>query len=214
MTFHAFSGPTLLRVARGAAVEATEPSTKTIVAIVFALTSLEAFVNELLFHTRTSSPENRIDGLRELAIESAALEKSRASIGERLDDISLHLAKTPADFSRRPLQDLCQLQRIRNLLVHPRAERLATQPAITASGAPTHHQVALHKLGRFLVNRGIIEEQPQQVITALLSLLHAPAVGRWAHDTVVQSMLEVLNWLPSDGWRSKVSFAYDLSTIE
>src|SRR5262245_44604130 len=72
-SIYASSSPVFLRTARQAAIRSSEYSPDALVAVIFSHLSLEAFVNEVLYHVNSRDSTTLPEPLAKLQIRSAEI---------------------------------------------------------------------------------------------------------------------------------------------
>jgi hypothetical protein len=160
-----------------------------LVSIVFSLLTLEAFLNELAefaYDTDVSKPE-AIDALADFLIDA---ERSNASLETKLAVGNWIL--TGARFKRgeQPFQDFALLVRLRNDLVHFKAN------ARFENGVPTGRMHA-NLLDKFR-DKKILAENLKDDELSWSRLVQTKAVAEWSCKTVARMVTDLCNKIPPD----------------
>lgn len=154
-------------------------------AIVFAFIALESFMNELsdFAGEGTMGPS--------LAIFSSLmedLEQAKASIEVRFQFAKWILSKESYDKGKVPYQDFALLVKLRNAIIHLRADKTLTGPGNDVPQPP--------KFLETLRQKGLVQEYPSNVAASFLTKISTPQMARWACDTVVAMVKSIVDVLP------------------
>ncbi len=117
-----FTFPKLLEITgQCATAEGKANDSQSIVAVVMAAATLEAFITDLVGLIEfTLKPTQKLLG--ELASELKGLEESRKPIAEKYEAAKEIISTVPFDKDQSPYQDFHLLLRIRNQLMHPKVD--------------------------------------------------------------------------------------------
>ena len=184
--------------ARDRAVAATRANASawpsdTIVAILLAAASTEAFINELTEmlalernDKRQLSPE-----LRACADSLAEVESNRGSLSLKYLIASQTLSRSMFDKKLNPFQDFAILIKLRNDLMH-------LKPRDTFVEDSTSSTVQVPRYIQVLQQRGLARAPDDRVMMSLFNCLQTAEMATWACETAHQIILAVLALIPDD----------------
>ena len=186
---------------RAAAVVRDNPQawpTDTIVSIILAAATTEAFINELTetVGIQRDSPWRQTNPislpLRAFADALQEIEESRGSLGLKYLIASQTLSGTSFDKGTNPYQDFAILITLRNDLMHlkPRDTFLEKQ------GSPL--QIHPPKYIKALQQRGLARTPKKDVGMSWLNILQTLEMAVWACDTAGNVIQAVLRLIPDD----------------
>jgi hypothetical protein len=195
----AFHSGHLLLLARKAYERSLADRMYALEAILLSAIALECFVNELeelftkpLFRASESQ-------LGKVAGTLRLLEELRAPLMDKLDGLHLSLVGIRIDRGRRMTQDVALLVRLRNALVHRRAESFEWEP--DGTGTYEHHQFV-----KQLAQRGVIPNPAAGSPSAWSQHCLVPSTAQWAHDVAVGAANELVAWIPEGEFKKSVWF--------
>lgn len=184
-----FASAQLFTVARLLAVEAQSEPLKTIAAIPLAAAAAEAYVNDLGYWAKlTGHPKSDEWYFAELF--SYADEARRPTL-TRAELVSRAFKGTLPDRGSTWWQNLTLLFQVRDALMHRRPETWNYDP----DDPPV--ELAYHRLADELIRRKIITGSPPAQPLPLTTLVAQPAVARWAFNTTVTMVHELMKILPN-----------------
>lgn len=180
-----------------------------LISIVFAVASLEAFINESIELAADWSQNPK-----EPPIVSAFaqimqdFDRLRVPTESRFQTAHWVLTGQPYNKGIQPYQDFALLMKVRNTLVHykpdPAVEIAAERVAATA--LPKSHSIL-----EPLRAKGVLAELPQGVQGSWILLIGTKAVAEWACHTTSQIVLDLLGKLPRSSWGDVLGIAYGRS---
>lgn len=179
----------LIQIARDG-VRASEVDTLAAIAgIVFSALALEAIVNELLDRVRDPVKGSSIGPVaRLLAVARAAgLYERHTAVEGKIQIMAAALNGSEVSSGSQPFQDCNLLIQIRNHIVHTRPE---TREQSEDGTWP------MHKILQRLVARKILRTPTQ--VSATIYELQNYAVAKWAFETMVATIQELVALFPLD----------------
>ena len=190
LSFHGLELLVIAHSARNRAVlDAKRPgalTTDSIVAIVMAAASTEAFINELAEHIalfRAAQMEGLTQSMVTCSDALVELEDSKAPVTVKYL-IASQILGSPFARDAAPFQDFAMLIQLRNAIMH-------AKPATKESS----HQGT--KITDVLAQRGIATSLEPGVHFAWFNRLEVPDVARWACDAARSIILGVIDLIPT-----------------
>jgi hypothetical protein len=171
----------------------------TIVSIVLAAATTEAFINELteLVALQRDAAHRRTNPislpLRAFADALQEIEESRGSLALKYLIASQTLSGSTFDRGANPYQDFATLINLRNDLMHLKPRDTFLEPD---NGLPGVIQPPRYIRG--LQQRGLAHTPPEGVGMSWLNMLQTAQMAVWACDTADTIILAVLNFIPDD----------------
>lgn len=168
-----------------------------LVAVVFSVLSLEAFLNECVeaIHSDEFSTPEPGPTFAEILNE---VDELRSSFTLRCQLARILLAGHPYDKGKAPYQDLALLVRLRNALVHFKPDNFRFDPNV---GDFTQSRP---KVLKELASRGIVEA-PREGDWSSWIVFIKPPVSSWAIETAQAMMKSLTQMLPDSLLRSSFS---------
>jgi hypothetical protein len=160
-----------------------------LVSIIFSVLTLEAFLNELAefaCDTDIEKPEV-IDALADFLVDA---ERSNASLETKLTVGNWILTGTRLDRGEQPFQDFTLLVRLRNDLVHFKAN------ARFEDGVPTRRMHA-NLIDKFR-GKKILAENLKENELSWSNLVQTKAVAEWSCKTAANMVADLCNKIPAD----------------
>jgi hypothetical protein len=188
-----------------------------LVAVIFAATALEAFINELpelvmLVYELFGSPSDIMSSQRErwglapavvnCAQALATAEESNAPIQLKYMMASICLRGTAFDRGRAPYQEFSDLIDLRHSLVHLKGQRYSQ--GLTHVPDRQLRQSILRRLRA----KNILADLPADHQTSISTWISTPAVARWALNTASAMVREVLEMIPDGQFRRDLDGHY------
>jgi hypothetical protein len=171
----------------------------TIVSIVLAAATTEAFINELteLVALQRDAAYRRTNpishSMRDFADALQEIEESRGSLALKYLIASQTLSGSTFDKGSNPYQDFATLINLRNDLMHLKPRDTFLEPD---NGLPGIIQPP--KYIRGLQQRGLAHTPPQGVSMSWLNMLRTAQIAVWACDTAHNIILAILNSIPDE----------------
>ena len=181
----------LTQIARDG-VRASEVDTlAAITGIVFSALALEAIVNELVDRVRDPVKGSLIGPVaRLLAVARAAgLYERRTAVEGKIQIMVAALSDSEVSSGSQPFQDCNLLIQIRNHIVHTRPESRDQSEDGTWP---------IHKILQRLVARKILQTPNSTQVSATINELQNYAVAKWAFETMVATIQELVALFPLD----------------
>ena len=179
-------------MARRACERSEDRGQEAIVAVILSVIAVEAFINEM--GELVSSPpdpgkETDKEKLIALGLMLNDLEEQGVSLRTKLQMAHYVLTRRSLDKGANPYQDLGLLVRIKNKLVHKKAEVLT----INASGNTVgDHDPLLVRLAA----RGVIDRLGNRQAPQFQPLIGKPKVATWAHNVALEMIVFIQELLP------------------
>jgi len=200
-----FTASTLLNVAKNAHNKLNgEPPDidQGLIAIVFAASAFEAFINEL---DELAAGTGDTPGAKEpiIALLSDVLKEAeacRASIRLKYLVAGTVFTGKPFDRGSRPWQDVDLLFKIRNAIVH-------LEPSVLTVGDKGFSMSGDDLMER-LRQRKVLPDLPPGQAMIFLHRLAERSAARWAVNTTVQTVTAVVSALPGGEFRDSVAPTY------
>jgi hypothetical protein len=188
MPAYSFNSATLFHIAQTARDRARDNAADATVAIVFAVSAVESFLNEILdrlrFDHNRDQPE--LERARTMS-EAAELFNKNAKVALKIQILSAALSGVTMDRGAQPLQDFDLLVKVRNILVHYRPE------VLPESGKPVTHESLYGRLAE----KGLVPPQSSEEISFIFNSLLNHKVAIWACDAARNMIGSVAKLLPS-----------------
>jgi hypothetical protein len=176
-----------------------------LVSVVFAQTSLEAFLNESI-----ELADDCISDPTEPQIVSAFaqlmsdFERSHISLQSRFQLAHWMLTGKPYGKDAPPYRDFSLLLRVRNALVHFKADAALEFPETgQAPAAPNSYSVLVS-----LRSKGILAELEPGIQAPWIFSIGTKAAAEWACDSAAQMVFDFLANLPQSKWRGILELCY------
>jgi hypothetical protein len=207
-----FTASTLLRVAKNAHDKLNgEPPDidQGLIAIVFAASAFEAFINELdeLAAGTGDTPGATEPIIALLSDVFKEAEACRASIRLKYLVAGTVITGKPFERGRQPWQDLDLLFKVRNAIVHlaPTVFEVRGGKAFVMSGDDLMEQ---------LRQRRVLPDLPAGHVMIFLHRLAERSAARWAVNTTVQAVRTILSALPAGTFKDSVAPTYAQEFVE
>jgi hypothetical protein len=182
---------TAIRAAEGV----DDPSSRPLVAVVFAQASFEGLINEVLETVDRWSADEPVTILTLRAIVRAAgLLGTASRLVTKIQTIHAVVKGSDLDRGKQPWQDMELLIALRNTLVHTRSEPVAFDEV---------EEVLVPRLVQRLVERRIVE-LPENAQPTLDQAMRQASVGKWACNTVDHATRELAKFMPDEYLRKMV----------
>jgi hypothetical protein len=185
-------------------------------AIVFAATSLEAFINEIAdLAAQPLYPEPPEPSFVAFAGLMEELEKSRASIVSKFWLGKWVLTAAPYDKGAPPYQDFALLIELRNTLVHSRSLDKLDYYDDEVGFVRTVETEAPTVITK-LASKHILAELPGPSAVAWITLITTKATARWACNAASALVLSFLEMIPKSRYGDLMRRFYenDFSDVE
>jgi hypothetical protein len=177
----------LFGIARGAYQDS-----KALVAIVFSVVALEAFVNEMAEMASAAMPKSETEPQKIVAFAEILkyVEDSRGSL-----EMKYNLAKwvcTDQFYEKdaKPYQDFADLIATRNALIH---YKVLDKITFAEDGSAS---MAEPKILKRLESKGILEDTPAGLNVAWIQRVGTRAAARWACETAAAMVQSIIASLP------------------
>lgn len=190
----------LYKVARQAAYRDDGEENDPIVAIMFCVLALEAFINESGVLARmlpTSKKQNIVDGFSSVMSE---LEERRESILLKYHMALLVFSGSTWNEGAQPFQDFKLLITLRNALVHMKADTWETKGW---NQYPKRQLSQYPKFVQALQQKGLIDAPEKS--SSWLEAIAQPEVGKWACATAEKVTAEFLSVVPEGYFKESLS---------
>ena len=180
-----------------------------LIAIVFAASTFEAFVNELQeLASGTGDTPGATDPI--IALLSDVLKEAeacRASI--RLKYLVAGTVMTGKPFARghQPWQDLDLLFKVRNAIVH-------TAPSVYSTGGDKGFAMNTDDLIQQLRQRQAVPDLPPSQVMIFFDRLAERSAARWAVNTTVRAVVSIVSALPEGNFKESVAPVYLKEFVE
>lgn len=180
------SSPLLMNIARSGYERSHETPREALVTILFSAAALEGYINELTELTEFLVRERDHGVWSSMSTILKEAEKSRASTTLKFLLLSVALTGKIPEKGSPTYQDFDLLLRVRNAVVHLRAEIASTD------------EPELDKVVKALVGKGLVAKPSTNREGALVEALSNPFVARWAFNTAVAIVNEIKGMFPKD----------------
>ena len=203
-----FSSKSFLWMARKAYERSNDQGLEAIVAVIMSVVAVEAFVNELgelaVSPPQMGEKKTETDREKVVALGSVLQDLEEQSVSTRTKlQVAHHLLTGKAlDKGAMPYQDLDLLARIRNELVHKKAEVLVLHPSGKTLG--DHHPLIIR-----LAQRGVIEAPSEKQAPQFQPFITRPEVALWAHNTALATIRFVMDLLPEGFVKQILNFGFE-----
>ncbi len=190
----------LLHIARQALDRIPQDSDQTLVTVVFAAISIEAFFNEL---QHLSSPDGLLPEEPEVVARLHGKLNEADELRQSLSDRYLLSYAVLANNDLEKGADLYQqfdcLMKFRNALVHHRSQKFfGITPEQSQEGVRVGSLESPPKFIRQLETLRLITMPQGNVMQSWISIVQTQPVGRWALETAASTIESVLSVAPAD----------------
>jgi hypothetical protein len=177
----------------------------TLISIIFAAASLEAFINELA-DKAAEKPVllDHPESVRNLAVLLKELEETRAST--RLKFMITKLVFTGKIFDKRDkddqtYQDFLLLSKLRDSLIHlkPQDEVIIKRDGTSETKVPKFMKE---------INKDLLADFDEKVIASWVSRISTRAMAEWACNTAAEMVSSIIVILPDSHFRKDVISSY------
>lgn len=179
----------ILVLAKRAYERSLEEHSESFVSITLSAMALECYINDFTHQSSQDILSINVKPLKDLSYVLATLEDLKFSLISKIEMIHYLLSDEQMDRGARKHQDLTMLIRLRNELVHRKPEDTGL---FGIEGIETEP----HKYVRFFSNRGIIEKPSSDAPPTWSQYLNNPDVAKWAFNTVVTTINDIVAILP------------------
>lgn len=189
--------------------EPTEAYPHGLIAIVFAASAFEAFVNELAELTNGTGDTPGVNDPTIVRLSKALCEAEDRRRPTRVKyKLAGKMLGKGFDRDRSPWQDLDLLIDIRNAIMHLRPTRFSV-------GGEGWFSISGEDLVAELRQRTALPSlPPKSVMATWLNWLVFRAVARWAVNTTVQAVLTIVSALPEGQFKESVAPVYFREFVE
>jgi len=200
ISFLAHSGHILMRARKSYERSAESDKYEALSSILLSAIGFESFINELEHRLQAETLMQGQPRLCDLAYTLSVLEHRRAGMAQKIEAIHYFLTREKPDWGALPYQDLRFLNSLRNELVHRKPE-----PFVFSPGDPDRTYEP-HRYVQYLVSRRVIDAPNPRNPPQWGAYVVCPQTARWAHNTVVTTLCDLVTKLPEGNFAEVTRF--------
>ena len=164
--------------------------TESFVSITLSAMALECYINDFAHQSSSEMLRIGVKPLQDVNYVLGVLENSKSSLITKIETIHYLLTENELDRGDSRHQELSMLVRLRNELVHRKPESTGEW------GVDENQTFEPHKFVKFFSDRGVIEKPSSESPPTWSQYLNKPEVAKWAYNTVVSIIHEIVSILP------------------
>jgi len=186
-----FAFPKLLEITKQCAIKDTKVScSPSIIAVVVAAAALESFISDLAALIEFGlKPHQELLG--KLATELNRLENKREPLTSKYQATKSMLSGVPFDKGRPPFKEFQLLIRVRNQLVHPKADLFHSNKEGYVIGRNSNQEIV-----ETLADKGLCEKPVRHRKEWFNYIENDLRVADWAYSTSTAMILEIFKVFP------------------
>ncbi len=194
----------ILNLAKKAYERSLSEESESFVSITLSAMALECYINDFTHQSSNKILSVDVKEIKDLNYVLNSLESSRASLIEKIGVIHFLLTGSSIDKGSEKHQNLVMLVGLRNELVHRKPESTGEW------GIEENQTFKPHKFVKFFSDHGVVELPPTDSAPVWSQYINKPEVAKWAYNTVVTTIKEIVNILPG----SHLAYVQSIMTNE